>query len=204
MAYQVVFDVSQRLPQLAIGVVAAVVLAVVIAAGLWDSDAILERWPVVLGVGAASLALQLLIGGEWPYFLGGAVIIVTVLALERAGHAGTGRARRRPPGAAAFVLGFFALVFATLQGLAMVPAIDLNRRLIAGEALVVEGTVTVESFVKTECLAVADQRICYSESTISPGYNRRQYLIGGLESGRQVRQSIIDGLIVRLEVSVGG
>jgi hypothetical protein len=204
MAYQVVFDVSQRLPQLAIGVVAAIVLAVVIAAGLWDSDAVLERWSVVFGVGAAAVALQLLIGGEWPYLLGGAVVVVTVLALERAGHAGTGRASRLPPGAGAFVLGLFALVFAALQGLAMIPAIDLNHRLIAGEASVVEGTVTVESFVKTECLVVANRRICYSEWAISPGYNRRQYLIGALESGSQVRLSIIDGLIVRLEVSAGG
>ena len=65
MAYQVVFDVSQRLPQLVIGVVAAIVLAVVIAAGLWDSEAVFEWWAVVLGVGAASVALQLMIGGRW-------------------------------------------------------------------------------------------------------------------------------------------
>lgn len=204
MAYQVVFDVSQRLPQLVIGVVAAIVLAVVIAAGLWDSEAVFEWWAVVLGVGAASVALQLMIGGQWPYLLGGAVVIATVLILERAGHAGTGRASRLPPGAAAFVLGFFALVFAALQGLAMIPAIDLNSRLIAGEATVVEGPATFESFVKTECLAVANQRICYSDSVISPGYNRQRYLIGALESGSQVRLSIIDGLIVRLEVAAGG
>lgn len=204
MAYQVVFDVSQRLPQLVIGVVAAIVLAIVIAAGLWDSDAVFERWAVVFGVGAASVALQLLIGGQWPYLLGGAVVIVTVLVLERAGHAGTGRASRLPPGAAAFVLGFFALVFAALQGLAMIPAISLNSRLIAGEATVVEGPATFESFGKTECLAVVNQRICYSESAISPGYNRQQYLIGALESGSQMRLSILDGLIVRLEVAAGG
>jgi len=204
MAYQVIFDVSQRLPQLAIGVVAAIVLAVVIAAGLWDSDTVLEWWAVVFGVGAACVALQFLIGGQWPYLLGGAVVAVTMLALERAGHAGTGRVSRLPPGAAAFALGLFALVFATFTGLAMIPAIELNRQLIAGEALILEGTVTVESFVKTECLVVADRRFCYSESGISPGYNRRQYIIGALESGSHVRLSIIDDLIVRLEVAAGG
>lgn len=172
--------------------------------GPFQSSRAPARWAVVFGVGATAVALQLLIGGEWPYLLGGAVVIATVLALERAGRVGTGRASRLPPGAAAFVLGLFSLVFAALQGLALVPAIDLNHRLLAGEASVVEGTVTVESFVKTECLAVADRRVCYSEWGISPGYNRRQYLIGGLESGSQVRLSIIDGLIVRLEVSAGG
>lgn len=201
MAYQVIFDVSQRLPQLAIGIVAAIVLAVVIAAGLWDGDAVIERWAVVLGVGAGTVALQLLIGGSWPYLIGGAVIVVIVLALDRAGHDGTGRAGRMPPGAPAFVLGFFALVFAALTGLAMIPAIDLNRRLVGGEALIVEGPVTVESFVKTECLAVANRRFCYGEGVISPGYNRRQYLVGGLQSGSHVRLSIIDDLIVRLEVA---
>ena len=112
MTYQVIFDVSQRLPQLAIGVVAAIVLAVVIAAGLWDSDAVLERWAVVVGVGAGCVALQFLIGGQWPYLLGGAVVIVASLALERAGHAGTGRVSRLPSGAAAFALGLVALLFA--------------------------------------------------------------------------------------------
>jgi hypothetical protein len=204
MAYQVVFDVSQRLPQLAIGVVAAIVLVVVIAGGLWDSDAVFERWAVILSVGATCVALQLLIGGQWPCLLGGAVVIVTVLALERAGHAGTGRVSKLPPGSAAFVLGFFALVFASFQGLAMIPAIDLNNRLIAGEATIVEGTVIIESFVKTECLAVANRTFCYSESAISPGYNRRQYLFGALESGTQVRLSILDELIVRLEVAGSG
>jgi hypothetical protein len=70
--------------------------------------------------------------------------------------------------------------------------------------LILEGTVTVESFVKTECLVVADQRFCYSDSGVSPGYNRRQYFIGALESGSQVRLSIIDDLIVRLEVAADG
>ena len=48
MPYRGVFDVSERLPQLAVGVVATVVLLAIIAIGLLNADVVLARWPVVL------------------------------------------------------------------------------------------------------------------------------------------------------------
>jgi hypothetical protein len=210
MTYEVLFDVSQRLPQLAIGIAAAVGLVGVIAAGLWDADATLKRWPLIVIIGATCVGLQLLIGGQWPYLAAGAVVLTVVIVLERAGQVEPGQdpspveRAAKPinmrPGAAAFMVGFFLLVFSAFQGLPMVAAIDLDRRLLAGEATTVEGTVTVESFGKSECLDVNDHRFCYSESTISPGYNRQRYINGPLETGLHVRLSVIDGLIVRLEV----
>jgi len=204
MTYAVLFDVSERLPQLAVGIVAALALAVVVAAGLWDSDAVLARWALVLGAGAACAALQFAIGGLWPYLLGGAAVVGIVIALERAGPGTSVRSRRLPPGAASFLVGFFLLILAAFEGLPMVATIDLERRLASGQATIVEGPVTVESFGKTECLAVAGQRFCYSEAAVSPGYNRRQTIFPELVTGMPVRLSIIDGLIVRLEVGSQG
>jgi uncharacterized membrane protein len=210
MTYQVLFDVSQRLPQLAIGVAAAVALMGVVAFGFWDSDATLERWPLVLILGATCVGLQWLIVGQWPFLLAGAVVVTIVVVLERAGRESSGQEQVRPertvraheviPGAATFMVGFFLLVLGAFQGLPMVQAIDLDRRLLAGEATIVEGTVTVESLGKSECLVVERQQFCYSESTISPGYNRQRYINGPLETGLHVRLSVIDDQIVRLEV----
>jgi hypothetical protein len=200
MTYDVVFDVSQRLPLFAIGIAAGVALAIVIGAGLWDSDAVLGWWAPVLLVGATCVGLQFLIAGEWPYLLVGAVMVGVGIALERAGPGLMSRGGRLPVGSALFVIGFFLLIFAAFQGLPMVGAIGLNQRLLDGQAMVVEGAVTVESLGKGECLVVDGQRFCYSEAVVSPGYNRERYLIGGLETGQHVRMSVIDGLIVRLEV----
>jgi hypothetical protein len=84
MTYEVVFDVSQRLPQLAIGVVAAVLLVIVIVIGLWDSDAVLGLWAFVLLIGGMCVGLQFLIAGEWPYLVAGGVVVAVVIALEPA------------------------------------------------------------------------------------------------------------------------
>ena len=200
MTYQVLFDVSQRLPQLAVGIVAMVGLVVVTVAGLFDVEILLGRWALVLGFGAACVGLEWLVTGEWPYILAGAIVIWVVVALDRAGGSATDRPGRTPPGAASLIAGVVLLILAVGQGLPMVAAIDLQRRLAAGEATIIEGPATVEDAGKEECLVVDGQRFCYSESTVSPGYNRRRYIDGPLHTGLQLRLSVLDGLIVRLEV----
>jgi hypothetical protein len=199
MTYEVVFDVWQRLPQLALGVVAALALLVVIGAGLWNVDALFPRWPLVLGLGTTCLFLQWLIVGEWPYVLAGSVVIGIVVALARAPRA---PADNLPLGSLRLIVGLFMLVLAAFQGMPMIAAIDLDRRLMDGEAQIVEGPVSFVPFGgKTECLIVDGQRFCYSETEVSAGYNRQRYLVGALRDGDQVRLSVIDGLIVRLEVA---
>jgi hypothetical protein len=209
LTYQVLFDVSQRLPQLAIGVAATVALAGFMILGLVDTDAAIRRWPLAIAIGATCVGLQWLVVGQWPYLLAGTVVVTIVIVLERAGRESSDQGQIRPsrtvrarriPGAATFMVGFFLLILGAFQGLPMVQAIDLDRRLLAGEATIVEGTVTVESLGKSECLVVERQRFCYSESTISPGYNRQRYINGPLETGLHVRLSVIDDQIVRLEV----
>jgi hypothetical protein len=209
MTYEVLFDVSQRLPQLAIGIAASVALVGVIVFGLLDSDEALKRWPVILAIGATCVALQWLVVGEWPFVLGGAVVVGVIVVLERAGQGTPGddpipSAKARPismqPGAAIFMVGLFTLILAAFQGLPMVTAIDLDRRLLAGEATVIEGIVKIESFGKSECLSIGEHRFCYSEATVTPGYNRQRYINGPLQTGLHVRLSVIDDQIVRLEV----
>jgi hypothetical protein len=199
MTYEVVFDVWQRLPQLALGVVAALALPIVICAGLWNFDALVPRWPLVLGLGTTCLFLQWLIVGEWPYVLAGSVVIGIMVALARAPRA---PAEKLPVGSRRLVVGLFMLVFAAFQGLPMIAAIDLSRRLIDGEAQIIEGPVRFVPFGgKTECLIVDGQRFCYSEWEVTAGYNRQRFLIGALRDGDRVRLSVIDGLIVRLEAA---
>ena len=201
MTYEVVFDVWQRLPQLALGVVAALALLVVIGAGLWNIDALLPRWPLVLGLGTTCLFLQWLVVGEWPYVLAGSIVIGIMVALARVPRA---PADKLPLGSRRLIVGLCMLVFAALQGLSMIAAIDLDRRLIDGQAQVVEGPIRFTSGGKTECFTVEGQHFCYSETEVTAGYNRQRYLIGALRDGDQVRLSVIDGLIVRLEVARRG
>jgi hypothetical protein len=204
MTYETVFDVSQRLPQLALGVVAAVALVMVLLAAFLDVDGALRRGRVVLGLGAILLAIQWFVVGEWPFVVALVVVTGVIVLLERAGDPDAPATRRWIPGAGPLLVGVFALILSTFQGLPMVAAIGLSNRLAAGDASVVEGPVTIKSFGKTECLTVETQRFCYSEAEVTPGYNRRQYLFGGLATGSYVRLSVIDGLIVRLEVRSGG
>ena len=211
MPYRVVFDVSERLPQLAVGVVATVVLVIVIAVGLWNVDAVLGRWPVVLGLGAGLLGLTWLIGNLWAYALAVAVATAVIVALELAGRPAVDDGsesyvppppRRQPPGSIGLLVGLFALVFAAGIGLPMIAAFDLQRKLLAGQATVVEGPVMIEQGGKSECLVVDAQRFCYSNATSTPGWNRQRTILGGpFDTGDQVRLSIVGGQIVRLEVA---
>jgi hypothetical protein len=205
VAYEVVFDVSERLPQLAVGVVAAVVLLVVIAGGLWSIDAVLACWLLVLGVGAGLLAIQGLLGHEWPYVLALGVAVAVIVALESAGRPEDDdrpSARRMPHGAGGLGVGAVALVLAAVVGLPMIGAIDLERRLLDGYATVVEGPVTVEDRGESECVVVDAERFCYSDGIVQAGYNRRRTVLGApFTTGDQVRLSIIGDQIVRIEVA---
>lgn len=211
MPYRVVFDVSERLPQLAVGAVATVVLLVVIAIGLRNADLVLARWPVVLGLGAGLLGLTWLVGGLWAFALAVAVVTVVVVALELAGRPAEDDGsesyvpptpRRQPYGFLGLLAGLGALVFAAGIGLPMIAAVDLQRKLADGQALVLEGPVMIEEGGKTECLVVDAERFCYSNSTSTPGWNRQRTILGGpFDTGDQVRLSIVGGQIVRIEVA---
>jgi hypothetical protein len=210
VTYTVVFDVSERLPQLALGMVAVVLVIVLAVTAVVRRDGLLPRWPLVLGIGAGVLAAQFLLGQLWAFALAVAVVSGVIIALELAGrpedhdwqHVQPGVSRRMPYGQGALLAGIVALAVAAFLGLPMAGAIDLERRLLAGDATVVDGPVMIEAGGKQECLVVDAQRFCYSNAEVQPGYNRVQTILGGpFATGDLVRLSIIDGQIVRIEVA---
>jgi len=210
VTYAVVFDVSERLPQLVLGVVSAVLVVVLLAAALWRRDGLRQLWPLVLGVGAGVLAAQFLLGQLWAFALAVAVVVGVVIALELAGRPADHDWQQQPRptrrvsyGQGAVLVGLVALGAAPFIGLPMIGALDLERRLAAGEATVLEGPVMIEAGGKQECLVVDAQRTCYSVGVVQPGYNRVQTVLGGpFSTGDQVRLSIIGDQIVRIEVAV--
>ena len=212
MTYEVVFDVSERLPQVAVGVVAVAVLVVLLTVALWRGGVPVQRWKLVLGLGAGILATQFLVGRLWAFAIAVGVVGAVVFALEEAGKPDDDddwRDRPRNPralpyGVVGLLVGIVAMAVAASFGLPMVTAIDLERRLLAGEATVVEGPVMVEARGKSECLVVDAQRYCYSNGGAQAGYNTVRTILGGpFDTGDQVRLSIIDDQIVRIEVATG-
>ena len=210
MTYTVVFDVSERLPQLALGVVAAALVVILAVAAVSLRGGLLPRWPLVLGIGAGVLAAQFLLGQLWAFALAVAVVAGVVIALELAGrpedhdwqHVQPRLSRRMPYGQGGQLAGIFALAIAAFLGIPMVGALDLERRLAAGEATVVDGPVMIVAGGRQECLVVDAQRFCYSNAEVQPGWNRTQTVLGGpFATGDQVRLSIIDDQIVRIEVA---
>lgn len=203
MNYRVVFDVSERLPAIALGVGAAVLLAGLILAGILAFDRLLPRWTFVLAAGGFLAAATALVQRNTTMLLIVALFLVFTLAAELSERPveGVGRRRRTPPGGAGVGVGLFMLVFAAFVGLAMIPAISLAGQLADGQAVVVEGPVRIEDFGKSECIDVADRRFCYSNANVSPGFNRMRGLDGPLRDGMPVRLSVIGDTIVRVEVA---
>ena len=186
MPYRVIFDVADRVPDIALGATALLVFAGVGVAALWRLDAVLARWPVVLTAGAGLFAI-----GAGSEFYNR-----RVPAAERQ--------KGLPLGGTGTMLGTVLLVFAMFFGLPMIPAIGLSHQLAEGRAEVVEGHVTIDFEVgggKNECISVAARRFCYSDWVLTPGFNRTRALGGPMQNGLQVRISSIGDTIVRVEVA---
>src|SRR6266480_2785003 len=69
MPYRVIFDVADRVPDIALGVTAFLVFAAVGVAALWRLDAVLVRWPLVLTAGTGLFALEAVVNRQ-PLVLG--------------------------------------------------------------------------------------------------------------------------------------
>lgn len=206
MPYHVIFDVADRVPDIALGATALVVFAGVGVAALWDLDAVLARWPLVLTAGAGLFALEAVVDRQ-PLILGFSVFafaIGTGSELYNRRVPAAERQKGLPLGGTATMLGTFLLVFTMFFGLPMISAIGLSQQLAEGRAEVVEGPVTIDFEVgggKNECIAVADRRFCYSDWVLTPGFNRTRALGGPMRNGLQVRISSIGDTIVRVEAA---
>jgi hypothetical protein len=212
VTYRVVFDVSDRIPQIAIGGAALLIFVVAAVTALWDFDALLGRWPLVLMAGSGLLGLEALVDRQ-PLILGFALLFgLVVLGAERTRQTqppvdlATRRRRPLPPGGAGTMAGSMLLVFATLFGLPMLPALGLTRELSEGRVEVLEGPVTIEFEVsggKNECIAVTGRSFCYSDWLVTPGFNRTRALGGPMRDGLPVRLTLVDDTIVRVEIADG-
>ena len=202
MTYQVVFDVVERVPLIALGVAAAVLAVAVIAAGLWDVDLLLPAWPLLVGAAVTLVFLEIAVDRStsgilflWPLFL------ATMMELGRDRLPGID-VSRVPRGGAATMFGTFTLVFAALSGLGTFGAVGLAQQLRSGQAEILEGQVTdFSSGGKSECFSVEGRHFCYSDFTVGPGFNRMQDYGGPMQPGMQVRMAVIGDQIVRLEIA---
>ena len=203
MTYRLVFDVAQQIPEIAVGFTAAVMLTIVIAAGLWAFDDLAKAWRLIA---VASLALggtELILGGS-RYFL--CPIVVAVLGTgvdvlrDRVEAFSQFKVPRGTPTALACT---FLLLLASATGLGRLSAIGLANRLNAGQAEVLQGEVTkfFEVPIKQECFTVEDRRFCYSDSGSSAGFNRTRAYGGPIDPGLTVRLAAIVDTIVRLEIA---
>jgi hypothetical protein len=203
MTYRVVFDVSQQIPEIAVGISAAVLLFVVIAVAMWTFLQLGRTWRLIA---VASLALgltELVLGGSRSFLL---PIVI--------GLAGTGIEAFRgvldeyneftaPPGSIAVIACGIMLLLTVQTGTAKYAAIELTSRLNSGQAEVVEGEVTDfrEVPMRQECFTVEDRQFCYSDSTYVDGFNRTHAFGGPVAPGLLVRVSAIGDTIVRLEIA---
>jgi hypothetical protein len=206
LPYRVIFDVSDRIPDIWLGAAALVILIFVLLVGVWDVDGLLAHWPLVLAPAAALVAVEGLVDQLRYIVLGSLLLAALIAAAERYVVPMPTPSRRKapPPGAGGLAVGTFMLIFAAGSGLSKIPAMWLGPQLAQGQADVVEGIVTVDFEAgggRTECIAVAARRYCYSDYESVPGFNRTRALGGPMRDGLQVRISSIGQTIVRVEVS---
>ena len=203
MTYRLAFDVSQQIPEIAVGAAGATLLIGVIAVGLFAFDDLVEAWrPLAV----ASLLLAVVVGvleqsRSFLFPIAFGVIGTGVDVLRERVEAF--RQLRVPRGSVATITCTFMLVFVAGAGLSRFGAVDLTNRLNAGEADVLEGEVAqfYEVPLKNECFTVEDRRFCYSDGADRPGFTRSRAYGGPIEPGLRVRVSAIGDTIVRLEIA---
>jgi len=203
LTYRLVFDITQRIPEIAVGVAAAIVLIGVIAAGLWAFGDLIRAWRVIavasIAVAIAEAILEQSRSALFP--LGFAVVAVAVDVFRDRIEA---LARWNVPrGAPTTMVCVYLLLWTAGSGLGRFGAIDLATQLDRGRADVLEGRVTEFSEValKSECFTVDGRRFCYADSVISPGFSRTRVYGGPINPGLPVRVTAIGDTIVRLEIA---
>ena len=203
MTYRLVFDVAQRIPEIAVVIAATILLFGVIAAGLWAFAELVNAWRQIavasLTLAVVELVLEQSRSGLFPLAFG---LIGVGAEVARTRVEGLDQFRT-PRGAIATLTCTFLLVWTAGTGLGKFGAIDLTNRLNAGEAQVLEGPVTQFSEValKSECFAVQGRQFCYSDAVVTPGFSRTRAYGGPINPGMSVRVWAIGETIVRLEIA---
>ena len=203
LTYRLVFDITQRIPEIAVGVAAAVVLFGVIAAGLWAFGDLIRAWRLI-AVASIAVALVAAILEQSRSALFPLVFAVIAVGVDVLRDRIEALARWNVPrGAPTTMVCVFVLVWTAGSGLGRFGAIDLANRLNRGEADVLEGQVTefTEVALKSECFTVEGRHFCYADSVVSPGFSRTRVYGGPINPGLPVRVTAIGDAIVRLEIA---
>ena len=181
MTYRVVFDVHDRLPDIAIGLGAAALATCFAILVLGRVSAALALGPLAAGAGTG-LVLAEAWGDQDPTFILFAVVglVLTIGILGRR-QADAGLTRLRPRAAIAM----FPLLLAAILGLSGFGALHLGDELAAGHASVIEGQVVIYVDAgpgRTECISVAQHDFC-DGATLIPGFSHTRSLGGPLREG---------------------
>lgn len=205
MQYALVFDVADRVPEIALGTAALVAFVLVVAAGLWAFDDLIRAWPFTAAAAITIGVLQALNA----HALASSVMFLAVPSVAAIAEVVRSRVRSLDPslvprGGVATMFATFLLMFDAFSGLGKLGAVGLSNQLRAGDADQIEGTVSAFFEVyggKNECFSIGERRFCYSDYVVTPGFNRTRALGGPISPGLQVRLSAIGDTIVRLEVA---
>jgi hypothetical protein len=204
MEYQLVFDVGERVPEIAFGVAALFALVVFAVIGLVEFDELPRVWPIVLGTAIVLGVLEMAVDktpADAPFLVIPAIAGLFEVVRGRDPDLAD---PKLPQGATATMFGAFALVFVALNGIGRYGAIDLSQRLRAGAVDVLEGQVAAFFDVpggKNECWSLDDRRFCYSDWESTPGFSRTRSLGGPIGPGSEIRVAVVGDTIVRLEVA---
>jgi hypothetical protein len=221
VTYHVVFDISERFPEAAIGVIALVAALTVLALALIPRTRRVARttsWLWMAGAGLLWGAFQILnVGIPYGLLFSAPSVIAIALAL----YAAVSRNLTATDGSritarsAALIVAPVLLLITALVGCQQLSAFDLAHRLATGDVTVVTGTV--QDFTPSrqgwgggpkgpECFTVSGHTYCYNIWTVSSetiGFHWITDNGGPMRDGLQVRVSSIGDVIVRLESAVG-
>jgi hypothetical protein len=203
LTYRVVFDIAQRIPEIAVGIAAAILLFGLIAAGLWAFGDLIRAWRVI-AVASIAVAIVEAILEQSRSALFPLVFAVIAVAVDVFRDRIEALAQWDVPrGAPTTMVCVFLLLWTAGSGLGRFGAIDLANELNRGRADVLEGQVTQFSEValKSECFTVEGRRFCYADSIVSPGFSRTRAYGGPINPGLSVRVAAIGDTIVRLEIA---
>lgn len=209
MTYHTVFDISDRFPEVAIGVIALLGWLAIVALALRSSSRqILRRtawfWAGAGGVVWCALAAHN-IGGPYGLAFGGgfgaagmAAAVAAWRNLPPAGDRGGVPARSFGP-----FVAFFLLLFTSLIGIHQFGSVGLASQLASGDTTVVAGTVQ-DSYGDTwasQCFTVSGHKFCIDNSPSNVGFHQSANDGGPIHDGLQVRVSSIGDVVVRVEIA---
>lgn len=211
MTYHVVFDISSRIPDGIIGVLALCCLVAVGVLAIRNSGrGVLRRtswiWLLAAGVLGAVFDMRNLGGSEGLLFalvFGGIALVLAIQAARDEEFVLAARSVRARTVAA--IVAPALLAFVGLEGVPQLQAWDLSSRLARGETTAETGVVHDHTNPNrgSETFWIGEHEYSYVDSPNYVGFHQTAANGGPIRDGLQVRITSIGDVIVRLEVIDG-